>query len=47
MSSVSVIICTYNRDESLWRTLQTCCDLVIPDGVTWELLVVDKTAGVR
>ena len=42
--SVSVIICTYNRCESLRRTLQTCCDLVIPEGVTWELLVVDNNS---
>ncbi len=41
---LSVIICTYNRCESLRRTLQTCCDLVIPAGVTWELLVVDNNS---
>ena len=41
---ISVIICTYNRAESLRRTLQTCCDLVIPEGVTWELLVVDNNS---
>ncbi len=42
---ISVIICTYNRAESLRRTLQTCCDLVIPAGVTWELLVVDNNSS--
>ena len=42
--SVSLIICTYNRAESLRRTLQTCCDLVIPAGITWELLVVDNNS---
>jgi glucosyl-dolichyl phosphate glucuronosyltransferase len=42
---ISVIICTYNRAESLRRTLQTCCDLVIPAGVTWELLVVDNNSN--
>lgn len=41
---ISVIICTYNRCESLRQTLQTCCDLVIPEGVTWELLVVDNNS---
>ncbi len=41
---ISVIICTYNRAESLRRTLQTCCDLVITAGVTWELLVVDNNS---
>jgi glycosyltransferase involved in cell wall biosynthesis len=42
--SISVIICTYNRCESLRRTLQTCCDLIIPEGVTWELLVLDNNS---
>lgn len=42
--NISVIICTYNRAESLRRTLETCCDLVIPAGVQWELLVVDNNS---
>lgn len=42
--SVSLIICTYSRCESLRRTLETCCDLVIPCGVTWELLVLDNNS---
>jgi glycosyltransferase involved in cell wall biosynthesis len=41
---ITVIICTYNRAESLRRTLETCCDLVIPEGVNWELLVVDNNS---
>ncbi len=41
---VSVIICTYNRSESLRRTLQAFCDLEIPRNVTWELLVVDNNS---
>lgn len=41
---ISIVICTYNRAESLRRTLQTCCDLIIPKGVTWELLVVDNNS---
>lgn len=42
---ISVILCTYNRGESLRRTLQSCCTLVIPERVTWELLVVDNNSG--
>ena len=42
---VSIIICTYNRFESLRRTLQTCCDLIIPENLTWELLVVDNNSS--
>lgn len=41
---VSVIICTYNRCESLRRTLQTLCGLEISRDVTWELLVVDNNS---
>ena len=43
--NLSVIICTYNRAESLRRTLQSCCDLVIPEGVKWELLIVDNNSS--
>lgn len=42
---VSVIICTYNRCESLRQTLQGVCDLAIPEAVTWELLVVDNNSS--
>jgi glycosyltransferase involved in cell wall biosynthesis len=42
--TISVIICTYNRCESLKRTLQTCCDLVIPADVTWQLVVADNNS---
>jgi glycosyltransferase involved in cell wall biosynthesis len=42
---VSVIICTYNRCESLRQTLQSVCDLAIPEAVTWELLVVDNNSS--
>lgn len=41
---VSVIICTYNRADSLRRTLQTCGRLVIPNGVGWEVVVVDNNS---
>ena len=41
---ISVVICTYNRSKSLRQTLQTCCDLVSPCGIQWELLVVDNNS---
>lgn len=41
---ISVIICTHNRYESLRRTLDTCCNLVIPGSVKWELLVIDNNS---
>ena len=42
--NISVIICTYNRAESLRQTLDTCSALQIPTGVMWELLVVDNNS---
>jgi glycosyltransferase involved in cell wall biosynthesis len=42
---VSLIICTYNRHESLRQTLRTVCELIIPDGLNWELLVVDNNSN--
>lgn len=42
---VSVIICTYDRCESLRQTLESICELEIPDAVKWELLVVDNNSN--
>lgn len=39
---ISVGICTWNRSELLSRTLDSLTRLEIPDGVDWELLVVDN-----
>ncbi len=39
---VTAIICTRNRAASLGRVLHSALALRIPDGVGWELLVVDN-----
>lgn len=39
---VTVAICTWNRARLLERTLTELQSLQIPDGVQWELLVVDN-----
>jgi glycosyltransferase involved in cell wall biosynthesis len=39
---VSLIICTRNRAESLAKTLEAVRHQQLPDGRTWELLVVDN-----
>src|SRR5215831_9265255 len=39
---VSVAICTWNRARVLDRTLRQMCRLEIPEGLTWELLVIDN-----
>lgn len=42
MVDVSLIICTRNRAESLAKTLEAVRHQQLPDGLTWELLVVDN-----
>src|SRR5689334_7868892 len=41
---VTVAICTWNRARLLDSTLAQFCKLRIPDGLTWELLVVDNNS---
>ena len=41
-TSVTVAICTYNRCELLGRTLASLAELRVPDGVSWEVVVVDN-----
>ena len=39
---VSIIICTRNRAQSLGRTLEALEHVIMPDGVSCEVLVVDN-----
>ena len=39
---VSVAICTWNRAKLLDQTLSRMHQLLIPRGVTWELIVVNN-----
>ena len=39
---VTVALCTWNRDKLLDKTLAGMNELRIPDGVTWEILVVNN-----
>lgn len=41
---ISVIVCTYNRSESLRRTLVSLAQLQAPSDTPWELLVVDNNS---
>jgi glycosyltransferase involved in cell wall biosynthesis len=43
--SVTVAICTWNRAKLLDQTLDRLRQLRIPDGVTWELLVVNNNCS--
>src|SRR5512134_131488 len=41
---LTVAICTWNRGELLRKTLEQMTELVVPPGVTWELLVVNNNS---
>jgi glycosyltransferase involved in cell wall biosynthesis len=42
--NISVILCTYNRSESLTKALSSVAESVLPESVGWEVLVVDNNS---
>lgn len=42
---ITVAICTWNRYKLLAQTLERLTQLVVPVGVTWELIVVDNNCS--
>lgn len=42
---ITVILCTYNRCQSLQRSLSRAAALVLPQSVEWEILVVDNNSN--
>ena len=44
---ISVILCTFNRCQSLAETLESIAASKLPDGVEWEVLVVDNNSTDR
>jgi glycosyltransferase involved in cell wall biosynthesis len=45
--NVTVIVCTYNRCQSLAKALDSVAASVLPDSVGWEVLVVDNNSKDR
>jgi glycosyltransferase involved in cell wall biosynthesis len=43
--NVTVILCTYNRCESLVKALQSVAASVVPESLEWEVLVVDNNSS--
>jgi glycosyltransferase involved in cell wall biosynthesis len=41
---VSVVVCTWNRAESLGRLLASLAATTVPPGLAWEVLVVDNNS---
>jgi glycosyltransferase involved in cell wall biosynthesis len=44
---ITVILCTFNRCESLAMALASAAALVLPDSVAWEIVVVDNNSSDR
>lgn len=42
---LSIIICTYNRSRSLYKTLESLECMIIPEGLDWDVLVVDNNSN--
>lgn len=42
---ITVILCTYNRCQSLQRALNSAAVLALPESVEWEILVVDNNSN--
>ena len=47
MIDVSVVLCTYNRCDSLARALESLTALSMPSTTSWEVLVVDNNSSDR
>ncbi|MFZ5997682.1 MAG: glycosyltransferase [Nitrospirota bacterium] len=43
--NASVVICTYNRAQSLKRTLQSIQAMDVPPHLSWELIIVDNNSS--
>jgi glucosyl-dolichyl phosphate glucuronosyltransferase len=41
---ISIIICTHNRAESLLDVLKDIDNLIVPQDITWEALIVDNNS---
>jgi len=42
--NVSVILCTYNRSETLERALDSLSKMELPASLTWQVLIVDNNS---
>jgi glycosyltransferase involved in cell wall biosynthesis len=42
---VSIVICAYNRAESILLTLESLERMIVPQGISWETIVVDNNSS--
>lgn len=45
MTTITVILCTYNRSRSLARALKSVAHSTLPESVEWEVLIVDNNSS--
>jgi glucosyl-dolichyl phosphate glucuronosyltransferase len=45
MLNISVILCTYNRCDTLRNALESICSTTLPTPIAWEILVVDNNSS--
>jgi glucosyl-dolichyl phosphate glucuronosyltransferase len=45
--TITVVLCTYNRDQSLRIALNSLAASVLPESLEWEVLVVDNNSNDR
>ena len=42
---ITVVLCTYNRCQTLRRALDSAAGLTVPESVDWEILVIDNNSS--
>src|SRR5215212_6049306 len=42
--SISIAVCTWNRARMVEKTLESFTRLVVPEGVNWEVVVVNNNS---
>jgi len=47
MPDVTVVLCTYNRCQSLAKALESVAASILPESISWEVLVVDNNSTDR
>jgi glycosyltransferase involved in cell wall biosynthesis len=45
LTRISVVVCTYNRADSLVKTLESVVSQSLPQGIDWEILVIDNNSS--
>lgn len=45
MTTITVILCTYNRHQSLVTALESIAGSELPESIEWEVLVVDNNSS--